>query len=175
MGWEFFVGIFGKSRKKSSFQTKDTPKQWFTGKRFSPKNVRIQAGNNVRIGRGQAFHDRQSWNSRKSPCFQAFCGGLSGSREPGGQPVLVHFTKPPIMSVYQILRTNKMSYYWRAIMSEFTEEGQPQCVFQASAGRGGELGRQPVLVHFTKPLIMSEYQILHTSIMSDYRRTIMSE
>ena len=79
------------------------------------------------------------------------------------------------MSVYQILHTNKMSYYWRAIMSEFTEEGQPQCVFQASAGRGGELGRQPVLVHFTKPLIMSEYQILHTSIMSDYRRTILSE
>ena len=79
-----------------------------------------------------------------------------------------------IMSVYQILHTNKMSYYWRAIMSEFSEEGQPQCVFQASAGRGGELGRQPVLVHFTKPLIMSEYQILHTNKMSEYK-AIMSE
>ena len=138
-------------------------------------NVLLQAGYNVVILCGRAIHDWQSLIWLKMPVFTSFCGTVSGSREPGGQPVLVHFTKPPIMSVYQILHTNKMSYYWRAIMSEFTEEGQPQCVFQASAGRGGELGRQPVLVHFTKTLIMSEYQILHTSIMSDYRPTIMSE
>ena len=45
------------------------------------KNVRIQAGNNVRLHQGRIIHDNQSWNSRKSACFQAFCGYEAESRE----------------------------------------------------------------------------------------------
>ena len=67
---------------------------------------------------GRIIHDCQSLIWPQMPACAGFCGALGRNRKPGGQPVLVHFTISPIMSLYQILHANKMSDYRQAMVGK---------------------------------------------------------